>query len=314
MKAYHVIMVFFMLFDRVAQLLIGQSGKDGVLIENLRFSFQIEKTLSETLNNSTISVYNLNKEDRKTIEQPNNALILKAGYIDHVGTQEIFIGIVRRTLTRRDSVDWITDIELDDGLIAYRDSKLSVAFKPGSKAVDVLNFIAKSFGLPVHKFTNFPDKYYPHGWSFVGRSRDAMTKVCEFLGCEWSIQNQEIQILKKGKATQNEAVLMSAESGMIGSPELETKTLSDQDAAKQGVTTNSKGAVVRATKTDEGTKPRLQVSGYRVKSLLQPTVQPGQIVKLVAEGIDAFLKVETVSHSGDTHGDDWFTELSLRFI
>jgi hypothetical protein len=302
------------LFNRVAELVVGQSGGKGILIENLRFQFQIEKTLSETLNNSTLKIYNLNRDSRKLVETANNAVILRAGYSEDIGPVHLFTGVVRRALTVRDSVDWITDLELDDGLLAYRDSKFTADFKPGAKGADVLAAVASKFGIPAQKLPKIDNKIYPNGWSFVGRSRDAMGAVCEYLGCEWSIQGQEVQVLKKGGSAQSAAALISPNTGMIGSPAFETKTLSDKDAAKQGVTTDSKGAIVKATKTDSGTQERLQIMGYKVKSLLQPSIQPGHIVKLEAEGINDFLKVEAISHSGDTFGSDWFSELSLRLI
>lgn len=307
------------LFDRVSELIVGQSGKTGLSIKDLRMSFSIEKSLNETLNTSTIKIYNLSPDSRKTVETPNNALILKAGYADDKGALTIFVGIVRRTLTRREGADWVTELELDDGLIAYRDSKYSTTFKPGSSGLDVMRQVADQFGLPV---LNMPegleDKTYPNGFSFVGRVRDAMNKVCNYMGCEWSIQNQEIQILKKGGSRARTALVVSQDSGMIGSPELEAKTMSEKLAAKQGLTTNSDGVVTvqsdKPTATGKTPKDRLEVQGYKVNMFLQPTVLPGDAIKIKARGVDNFFKVEKVTHQGDTHGPEWVTEVSVRFI
>jgi hypothetical protein len=307
------------LFERVASLTVGQSGKDGILIEKLRMSFSIEKSLTETLNTSTIRIYNLSPSSRKLVEAPNNAVILKAGYTRDIGAVTIFVGIVRRSLTTRQGPDWVTELELDDGLIAYRDSKYTATFQPGASGIAVLRQVADQFGLPVMKLPDgLQDKIYPNGFAFVGRVRDAMNKVCNYLGCEWSIQNQEIQILKKGGARERTALVISQDSGMIGSPELEAKTMSDKLAAKQGITTNSDGVVTRQsdrlTISGKPAKDRLEVQGYKVNMFLQPTTLPGDIVEVKAEGIDNFFKVEKVTHQGDTHGNEWVTEVSIRFI
>ena len=306
------------LFDRVAELVVGQSGKEGLLIKDLRFSFSIEKTLTETLNTSTVRIYNLNPTSRKLVETPNNAVILKAGYAQDKGALTIFVGIVRRSLTVRDGVDWVTELELDDGLIAYRDSKFSTSFSPGAKGVDVLSQVAEKFGIAVGKLPDsIAQKIYPDGFSFVGRASDAMRKVCEYLGLEWSIQNQTIQVLKKGGFRERTALVLSPDTGMIGSPQLEAKTMSDKLAAKQGLTTNSDGVVTkRSDKLTVSGKPpqdRLEVQGYKVESLMQPTVLPGDVVQVKAAGLDNFFKVEKVTHQGDTHGSEWVTEMSLRF-
>jgi len=307
------------LFDRVAELVVGQSGKEGLLIKDLRISFSIEKTLTETLNTSTIRIYNLNPTSRKLVETPNNAVILKAGYRQDKGALTIFVGIVRRSLTVREGVDWVTELELDDGLIAYRDSKFSTSFAPGAKGVDVLRQVADKFGIAVGKLPDaIEQKIYPNGFSFVGRARDAMAKVCNYLGLEWSIQNQTIQVLKKGGSRERTAIVISPETGMIKSPQLEAKTMSDKLAAKQGLTTNSAGVVTK--KSDKLTvrgdppKDRLEVQGYKVETLLQPTILPGDVVKIKAEGIDNWFKVEKCTAQGDTHGDEWVTELSVRFV
>lgn len=304
-----------MLFDRVIELEIGQAGGKGVLIKDLRISFNIEKTSSETLNNSTVKIYNLNRDSRKLIEVPNNIVILRAGYAQDAKALQIFTGNVRRALTSREGVDWVTDIELDDGLLSYRDSKISISFPAGSSAKNVLANIITRFNLPYKKIpSDLPDKQYAEGFSFVGRVRDAMGKVCQYLGCDWSIQNQEIQVIRKGGALKNETIVISPESGLIGSPSMEAKTMSDKDAAKRGINTDMKGVIKRIIEKDDGIKQRFEIQGYKVKSLLQPTLQCGQVVKLKAEGVDDFLRIEKLNHTGDTHSNDWYTELSLRFL
>lgn len=307
------------LFKRIAELIVGQSGKDGISIKDLRFSFSIEKTLNETLNTSTIRIYNLSPSSRKLVESPNNAVILKAGYELDKGAVTIFVGIVRRSLTVREGPDWVTELELDDGLIAYRDSKFTTTFQPGASGIAVMRQVADQFGLPIMKLPDdLTDKVYPKGFAFVGRVRDAMNKVCNYLGCEWSIQNQEIQILKKGGGRERTALVLSQDTGMVGSPELEAKTMSDKLAAKQGITTRSDGVVTKnsdkLTASGKPVKDRLEVQGYKVNTLLQPTILPGDIVKVEAEGVDNFFKVEKVTHQGDTHGHEWVTEVSVRFI
>jgi len=306
-----------MLFDRDVSLVIGQSGGKGVEVAGLRIDFSVEKTSTETLNNSTIEIYNLSPDSQKLIETPNNAVILKAGYKQDVGAKIIFVGIVRRSLTVRSGSDWVTKLELDDGLIAYRDSKRAFSFPAGASGIGVLRSVAASFGLSVRQFpTDIVDKVYPGGFSFVGRSREAMAKVCSYLGLEWSIQNQEIQVLKKGGVMQRTAVVLSEDTGLIGSPALEAKTLSDKAAAKQGITVNTAGVIQRRKATTDGDiETKLEVQGYKVVSLLQPTIEPGSVVQVKSKGIDGtFFRVESVTHSGSNFGGDFTSTLTLRFI
>jgi hypothetical protein len=305
-----------MLFDRVVEVIAGKSGGQGVLIDKLRINFSIEKTSTETLNNSKIKIYNLSENTRKQVEIANNAVILKAGYSMDGGPKTIFVGIIRRSLTVKEGQDWITEIELDDGLLSYRDSKDSIAFDKGASGLAVLKFVASKFDLPVRPLPDVQDKSYPKGFSFVGRTRECMTNVCNYLGLEWSIQNQEIQIIKKGGTLQSKAFVISEETGMIESPALEAKTLSDKAAGKRGITSDSAGVIKRRKETVDGEiQDRLEVQGYKVKTLLNPLIEPGAIVQLKSRGIEpAFLRVEKVNHNGDSQSGPYETEIVLRFI
>ena len=308
-----------MLFDRVASLVIGREGKQAVEIRDLRFSFSIEKGASENPNKCSCKIYNLAPDSRALVENVNNVLILKAGYKNDKGEITIFTGTVTRSLTRREGADWITEIEMSDSLLEYRDTKTTFSFAPGASAQAVLSNIASTFGLPIRQFpAEIAAKQYPEGFAFVGRSREAMAKACDYLGLEWSLQNREVQILKKGKAFKEQAFLLSSDTGMIGSPEQESKTMTEKAAAKKGFTEGQKG--VRVTFGEDAgqtatKEKKLEVSGFKVKSLLQPTAQPGGYVCVESLGIKKeFFRIESLVHVGDTHANDWHSELTLRYV
>lgn len=307
------------LFDRVASLVIGKPDGKAIEIRDLRFAFSIEKGTGENPNKCTCEIYNLSPDSRALVETVNNVLILKAGYKQDVGEVTIFTGTVIRSITKRSGPDWITALEMSDGGLEYRDVKTSFSYAPGVSAQSVLSNIAASFGLPVRPLpSDIASKKYPEGFAFVGRSREAMTKACEYLELEWSIQNREIQILKKGKAVEMQAFVISSDTGMIESPEPESKTMSEKAAAKKGVTTSQRGVRETFATNNElsGEKgKRLEVQGYKVMTLLQPAIQPGGYVKLVTKSINGeFFRVESVTHSGDTHGQAWQSELILRYV
>ena len=305
------------LFDRVAELIVGESGGKGVSIEDLRFSFTIEKSASSTPNQSVVRIWNMREETRRIVETVNNAVILKAGYAQDTGAQTIFVGVVTRSTTMREGPDWVTELELADGLIAYRDGKASLQFPVGSNALSVVSGISGQFGLPVKPLPDGVTKTYPHGFSFVGRLRDAMNKACDYAGLEWSIVDHEIQVIKKGGVAKKKAIVLSPDTGMIGSPQPEAKTMSDKNAAKSGLTVDNAGVRVKKSDTTKTGKKRttLEVQGYSVDSLLQPSINPGSYVQVKSFSIDGeFFRVESVTHRGDTGGGDWQTSMVLRFV
>lgn len=307
------------LFDRKYELIVGESGGNGVLIKDLRIAFSIEKTASSTPNQSTIRIWNMRPETRRAVSKVNNAVILKAGYDQDVGPQTIFIGIVTRSTTVREGPDWITELQMADGMLAYRDAKASLNFPAGSLATAVVVGIAEKFELPMKPMpSGVVNKTYPHGFSFVGRIRDAMNKACDYAGLEWSIVDQEIQVIKKGGVIKQKAIYLTPDTGMVGSPQPEQKTMSEKKAAKEGVDVDNAGVTVKketVSKKKKKVHRTLSVEGYTVNSLLQPSIIPGGYVKVKSAAInDEFFRVESVKHAGDSDGGEWNTSMVLRFI
>jgi len=306
-----------MLFNRTASLVIGKEGGKGKELAGLRFSFSIQKGATKSPNQCTVKIWNAAPETRALIEVIGNVLILKAGYSEDIGATTIFSGNVTRTLTVREGPDWITELELQDGFMEFRDAKVSLAFGKGATVSQVLSAISKKFGLPVRTLpADVAKKTYPSGFAFVGRVRDAMDKACENGGLEWSIQNREIQIIKKGGVFKQKAYLLSPDTGLLGSPMQESKTMTEKAAAKEGITATQPGVRKTTERDKDGeVQEMLRVLGYKVKSLLQPLLEPGGYVQVKSKGIDGeFFRIEELNHTGDTHGNEWHSELTLRYV
>ena len=306
-----------MLFNRVCSLVIGKEGGKGRELSGLRIAFSIQKGATKSPNKCTVKVWNTAPETRALIEVIGNVMILKAGYSEDIGATTIFSGNVTRTLTVREGPDWITELEMEDGFMEFRDAKASLSFGKGATTQQVVTAINKKFGLPVRPMpADIARKQYPSGFAFVGRVRDAMDKACEHSGLEWSIQNREIQIIKKGGVFKQKAYLLSADTGLIGSPMQESKTMTEKAAAKEGITANQPGVRKTTERDKDGeVQQMLRVLGYKVKTLLQPLVEPGGYVQVKSKGVDGeFFRVEELTHTGDTHGNEWHTELTLRYV
>lgn len=309
------------LFLRTGEIVVGKPSGEAVSIKDLRFEFDITKTSSKTANKATIKVYNGNPDTIAMMETVNNIVIIRAGYVRDVGAATIFTGTVCRSLTIQDGADIVTEMELLDSVIPLRDAKYAKSFPPNTSAMTVLNSVASNFGLPIKmSIKNVVDKQYIGGFASNGRVRDAMDRVCNYLGLEWSAQDGEIQIIKKGGVYADTAVVLSKDTGMIGFPRREAKTMTEKTAAKEGLKYGQKGIIRTVVAVDDPTsklkdKVTLEVQGYRVESLLNPAIYPGAYVQLISRGIDKeFFRVEEARYTGDTHGQDWKVDALLRYI
>ncbi|VFR81279.1 FIG00643583: hypothetical protein [plant metagenome] len=289
-------------FHRDYRLLIGRAGKTGVEITPpLRVTFEVEKDAGEQPNPSKIRVYNLAASTRKAIEEPDQRCVLYAGYREEGPPLLLCAGAVSFAYTFRDGPDTVTELEVRDGFIEIRDTAVSLGYGPGAQASTIIRDVAGQMGLKLVMADDLPDRRWSGGFSFYGPARQALHKVVQGTGLEWSVQNQQLQVIQKRGTTLRRAIVLASDTGLLGYPER-----------------TREGAKEKATVRDESTGERRQVvsakqqrDGWRVDSLLLPTLNPGDLVKLEAVGVNGFYRVDGLRHNGDSHDGDWRTELQL---
>jgi hypothetical protein len=301
------------LFDRCYRLVVGPAGGTGREIASgphgetsLRITFDIEKTTKEKTNHSKVVVYNLAPETRALFEQPDQRLTLHAGYLEDRGPLLIATGHVTFAFTTRDEANWATTLELHDGHVPLRDTAVSIGMGAGASAKQIVRDIARQMAMSLVMPDDLQDRTWKHGFSYFGAGRVGMHKVVDAAGWEWSVQNETVQVLARGGTSPREAIVISPSSGMVKSPE--RKREGAQEIAQVADLTT--GALPRVKKV-AGLKPELD--GWQVTSFLQPTINPGDMVKVESVAIkgDGFFRVDHLRHLGDSAGGDWHTELDL---
>lgn len=279
-----------MLFNRRYRLLVGKRAQQqGLLIEHLRIQFEIHKTTKKNPNSSKIQIWNLAKGTRTEIEKQDNRCLLYAGYEEDMGPLLIFSGGVTYAWTKKDGPDIITEFELGDGAQEIRDSVSTHGYGPGIDSNTILQDVAKEMGLPLVIPSNASNRSWENGLSYYGNSRGLLDKVTKGSGQEWSIQNGNLQVIPTGGVTTRQGIVLRSDSGMIGTPERQRKTSKD--------------------KKEKSTEPEKQPDGWKLKSLLMPTLNPGDRVIVESETLEGIYRIEELKHFGDSHEGDWMTEL-----
>lgn len=272
------------LFKRSATVtLIKPDGLTGttseqIKITDLRVQFAIEKTLKKEPNQCELTITNLSETTRARIQKKPLHVEIAAGYDgnEHL----VFKGDLRYGISKRDGADWNTTLELADGDRAYRYGRTNRSFRPGTKASDVIRLAAKDMGLNwIETATAFQ---FAGGFVARGTGAEVLTRTAKLLGLDWSIQNGQLQTLAKDAGRGEPPLLVSSDTGLIGSPEFGTP--------------------------EKGNKsPNLTF-----EIVLTPTLYPGSIVEMDAREIKGRFKVLRVQHVGDTHGQDWKTSVECR--
>lgn len=289
-----------MLFDRVYRLLVGKKGqKQGLEITELRIQFDIQKTAKKNPNKNSIKIYNLQRSTREELEKPDTRCVLYAGYAEEQGPLLIFNGNVTFAWTQFEPPDVITELEIGDGQKEIRDTTISVGYGKGIKSKQILEDVSKKMDMPLMIPSNVPERVWNNGLSFYGPAHSLLDKVTKGTGLEWSVQNNNLQVIESGMVTTRTGLLISMDSGMIKAPERER-----EDSTKTGKTKAKKDKA----HDHDVTK---QIDGWKVDCLLMPTLNPGDRVKLESRSVNGVFRIQELKHSGDSHDGDWQTELKL---
>ncbi len=287
------------LFQRQISLTIGPKDAQGKQITGLRMVFHVEQSLEKIPNPATVEVTNLSNDTINWLENiPVNeshgpVFILQAGYsnVDLTNLPILYKGDIAKITVKKAGTETTTLLEGGDGEFAYLNSRLDVSFKPGSTFGTILDTFKKTLGLSdgVQKGMNRADSFL-NGAAFTGNIRDHLDEICERQGLIWSIQDGALQILPQDGDTGETAVYLSPDTGLIGSP-YKTKIVRPQLG---------------------GNSKQMQVSGEKFLSLLNPRIRPGKPIVVSSENVNGTFRVEKATHTGDTHGAPWYSEIEAR--
>ena len=270
--------------------------------KNLHIGFQIDKDTTKESNKAKLEIYNLSDATRKKIEVPDTEVEIYAGYEKAGGAILAFKGSVTYGFTRDAGTDCITTLDLADGTKAMRDSYCSLSYAPGTSAKTIIQRCANEMGVPVVYGDDVGElESYQNGYSYIGQADGALTEICNALGLSWSIQNNILNIILAGGTSTNRGLVFSPQSGLVGVPERIIQ------AEYKSNKSNPKKTAKRKAKKE---KPRKK-AGWKIQTLLVPSVNPADMVKVESKWITGWFRVEKVSHRGDYNGTNWGSAMEL---
>ena len=269
---------------------------------NLHIGFQIDKDTTKESNKAKLEIYNLSDATRKKIEVPDTEVEIYAGYEKAGGAILAFKGSVTYGFTRDAGTDCITTLDLADGTKAMRDSYCSLSYAPGTSAKTIIQRCASEMGVPVVYGDDVGElESYQNGYSYIGQADGALTEICNALGLSWSIQNNILNIILAGGTSTNRGLVFSPQSGLVGVPERIIQ------AEYKSNKSNPKKTAKKKAKKEE---PRKK-AGWKIQTLLVPSVNPADMVKVESKWITGWFRVEKVSHRGDYNGTNWGSAMEL---
>jgi hypothetical protein len=253
---------------------------------DLRMSFEVKRTLAKYPDPATITIYNLSAATRASFSRGDEVRLV-AGYKDNAGL--LYSGQLQDMVVARDGPDWATTVTVRDGDNAWR-TQVNTRFASSTPLQIAVQRMASAMGLQILP-TSLPllaGRSVRSGSVHVGNGHDAMSRLLTPWSLRWLIQDGVLIVLPSDGATSQTAIVLSPDTGLVGSPEPMT------DKAAKPFKKNG------AAQAKTGKRMRLT-------SLLQPGLTPGRLVVLESTQYVGTYRVDSAIHRGDSRGQDWYS-------
>lgn len=270
---------------RAWRLDVDRTRIEGTAGKGLEISFDVTRSLEQASNSAQVRIWGLKAETRQAL----SGLSVKGkrpGKIKtelHAGTDKalflLFHGDLRYSHSERDGSDWVTTVEGEDGGRAQADSQINRSFAPGTRVDQVALACANALGLGLG---NLPQalkgtsQTFDSGTTVSGKASDNLRGLLKSLDLRYSVQHGVIQVLATDRGLQIPQVLISKNTGLVGSP----------------------------TRTPEGR--------VLARVLLQPGLDPGVRARLQSDEFKGTYIVRSNKMAGDASGQEWYSDLELQ--
>ena len=281
---------------RQCSLVVSSIGGDGLDLSALRITFKVSQAYLQQPNTAEIRVWNLKPETSKKIEKEFTRVTLQAGYGNPA---IIFDGtIVQLRRGRANATDTYLDITGLDGDAGYNYaivfSALAAGANKGAQFKVAADAMAK-YNVTVSQPPADDGKKSPRGQVMFGMARDYIQALSDTSSSTWSIQDGKISVVKKDGFLPTQAVVLNSQSGMIGIPEQTVDGINVRSLL------NPLFKYTGRVQINEGDINRQAIALSKTGNIAN-----GFIPRLVEDG---FYRIVVVNHSGDTRGNDWYSDL-----
>lgn len=288
-------------WNRKCTVVVGPST-GAVRIEELRVQFEVVKTPGKTPNGAKILIYNLSQETEARIKGEFAEVLLNVGYAN--ATELVFRGNLRHVFAYRQDADRIVQLDAADGDKAYREAKLNVTLAAGTTIGSIIDHAIAAMGGVTKGHVTIKDRKLGRGKVVSGMVRDIFDPIAESSEADWSIQDNTLQIVPCDSTLPTEAIVISADTGMLNAPELTDKGIKVECLLNPAIRVGGK---IRLDNNDLKAKIGLKRASLVPKKKVtgKTKAKPKKGRELARLDPDGVYKVLQVTHKGDTRGMEW---------
>jgi hypothetical protein len=277
----------------------GGSSSGSRDVSQLRVTFEVTYRTMQAPTRADVTIYNLSDETSQAIFEEGKKVKIEVGYGGEL--QLIFDGQIQfRRSGRETPVDTYLNLVCKSGDWAYRYAHVAKTLAAGhtfKDQVKVATDAMKKYGIEEGHMAELDSRKFPRAITLFGSAKEVLRRVCLATDSSWTIHNGKIQLVKNSEGMPGDTIVLNSRTGMIGRP---VQTL----------------------------------NGIEVRCLMNPKIGPGTKVKIDEKSIqrakfdadftnrsdpekdtmipplsaDGTYDVIAVKHTGDTHGQEWYTD------
>ena len=281
---------------RVCDLIVSDKSGVGLNLSGLHIVFKVKKTDAQTPNTAEIRVYNVAETTVAQIRKEFKRVLLQAGYEGNPGV--IFDGNIKQVrFGREGGVNTYIDIAAGDGDSAYNFAVVNSTLAAGARQSDQIKAASAPMagrGVGQGHIGDTGGHALPRGKAMYGMSRDYLRQSAQAAGATWSIQDGKLQFIPTTGILPGQAVVLNSKTGLVGQPE------QTNDGIKARCLLNPMLKI----------GGKVQINEQDVAQAKLPDAAPGAPAnKPAAIASDGFYRLLVVEHTGDTRGNDWYSDL-----
>ncbi len=310
------------LYKRFCKLVIAEESKNRMAVDfsQFRVVFSVTNTLSGAPPTADIRIYNVSDDTVSRIKQEGQKVILQAGYEENNAT--IFQGDL---VQRYKGMVIVTPGAAEDSrlnsvlqIIARTNDKahtygmintcLPAGANAGRLAKSILDEYAK-YGLKPGALPDLPPAKLTRGKVFYRPLKKALDDFCRTYGLQSCYYGDELGVVPVDKTFNEKPIVLNGKTGLIGTPVMSIAGLKVKTLMRPEIRLNSTLQIANSDILFDDTNKPQASSGTAEKKDTGKQDSGQQPASKNAVDVNGLYKIVSITHKGDTRGNDWFMEM-----
>lgn len=202
----------------------GENGED-LDADYLNIDFEIDSDAKKNeAAGGIFRVYNMNETNRNRTKRDVERVKLTVGYFDPIdnvfNSRMVYVGSVVNVDNFFDHSEcsYVTEIQAGDGFKQFTQSFTSKSWAGGVEKKVIAQAVAKDFGIDTRISKGILEGKTTTAQVFCNPTKQALELFLRDNGCEFKIIDEVTTITKKNEPTDDNVILLNADTGLLESP------------------------------------------------------------------------------------------------